>query len=138
MAKMNAYLGLDGKTREAMTFYKECLGGELNLVTAAETPVCDEMPAEAKESIMHACLSNGRWTLMATDMASPGGRKQGNDFSMMLDCESEEEINGLFGKLSEGGTVKQPLGPAFWGGTFGFLTDKFGIGWMFNYVPASS
>ena len=35
MTQLNVYLTFDGNCREAMTFYKECLGGELVLNTVA-------------------------------------------------------------------------------------------------------
>ncbi len=39
---------------------------------------------------------------------------------------------------AEGGQVKEPLLAAPWGDTFGQLTDRFGVAWMFNIAgPAS-
>ena len=35
--------------------------------------------------------------------------------------------------FSAGGEIGHPLKEEFWGGTFGDLTDKFGINWMFNF-----
>jgi len=37
MKDFQTYLNFDGKTREAMTFYKDCLGGDLFLQTFGET-----------------------------------------------------------------------------------------------------
>ena len=53
-------------------------------------------------------------------------------------CSSDEEASRLFATLSVGGSVFCPLGPSFWGATFGGLTDKFGINWLVHYahVPA--
>lgn len=44
---------------------------------------------------------------------------------------SKAEIEPAFAKLSEGGNVGHPLNEEFFG-TFGELTDKFGIDWMFQ------
>jgi PhnB protein len=68
MTQINAYLGFNGNCREAMTFYKECLGGELTLQTVAGTPMAEHMPAEAGQTILHSCLTRGGLVLMATDM----------------------------------------------------------------------
>jgi len=32
-----------------------------------------------------------------------------------------------------GGQIKTPLHQSVWGATYGELTDKFGIHWMFSY-----
>jgi PhnB protein len=36
MTQINGYLHFNGDCREAMTFYRECLGGELSLQTIGE------------------------------------------------------------------------------------------------------
>ena len=38
MAQLNAYLHFQDNCRQAMTFYKDCLGGELTLMTVGESP----------------------------------------------------------------------------------------------------
>jgi len=136
MTQINAYLGFNGNCREAMTFYQECLGGELTLQTVAESPLADQMPAESGKDILHSTLTKGDLVLMATDMRR-GERVNGNTISLALLCSSEEEINSFFSRLSAGGQVIEPLGPQFWGGTFGVLTDKFDRNWMLNYEKQS-
>jgi PhnB protein len=70
---------------------------------------------------------------MASDMNGPEGLHQGNNMALCVNCTSAEEINSYFDNLCEGGKVMEPLKEQFWGATFGALTDKFGIRWMFNY-----
>ena len=134
MTQLNAYVGFNGKCREAMTFYKECLGGELTLQTVAETPIAAQCPQGMQQHIMHAGLTkNGVLLLMATDMTSSEGFHPGNNIALSLNCSSEEEINTFFAKLAEGGKIMENLKIQFWGAIFGALTDKYGISWMFNY-----
>ncbi len=133
MTQINAYLAFDGNCKEAMTFYKECLGGELFLQTVGESPAAGEMPKETHNKVMHAGLSNGGILLMASDMMKGEKYVIGNAVSLSLNCDTEEEIKRFFSKLSAGGKVTQPLEAAFWGATFGMLTDKFGMNWMLNY-----
>lgn len=133
MTQINAYVGFNGKCREAMTFYKECLGGELTLQTVAETPVAAQCPEGTQDQIMHSMLAKNGLLLMGSDMTGEEGFIEGNNVALALNCSSEEEINTFFAKLAEGGKITQELTPAFWGGIFGALTDKFGIRWMFNY-----
>jgi PhnB protein len=134
MAQILAYLTFNGNCREAMTFYKECLGGELSLQAVSDTPMASQMPPEAQNNIMHSSLTNGSMALMASDMmGGPNGVVHGNAITLMLNCGSEQEIQNFFAKLSAGGKVGHALKEEFWGSTFGDLTDKFGNRWMLNF-----
>ena len=134
MTQVNAYVGFNGKCREAMTFYKECLGGELFMQTVGESPIKDQCPAGQQNDILHSSLTrNNVVMLMGSDMTSPEGYHAGNNIALSLNCSSEEEINTFFSKLSEDGKVIDDLKQQFWGAIFGVVTDKFGITWMFNY-----
>jgi PhnB protein len=57
----------------------------------------------------------------------------GDNFSMSVDCKTDEEIEKLFKAMSEGGHITMPLQDTFWGAKFGMCTDKFGVNWMFNH-----
>ena len=131
MTQINAYLSFGGNCREAMTFYQNCFGGELDLKTFEEAPG-DMMQGASKDQIMHARLSNGGLLLMASDGLQEIPVK-GNVINLNINCSSEKEINGFFEKLSEGGNVTMPLADQFWGARFGMLIDKFGIAWMLNW-----
>jgi PhnB protein len=116
-----------------MTFYKECLGGELTFQTVGESPLSEKMPKKMKNCILHATLTKDALVLMASDMVSEKGLIKGNSISLSLNCSSEEEIKNCYAKLSAGGTVTHPLENSFWGALFGDLTDKFGNHWILNY-----
>src|SRR5436190_18725443 len=132
MTQINAYLNFNGNCREAMTFYQECLGGELSLQKVAESPMAAQMPSEMGANILHGTLLKDGMVLMASDMCGPNMVK-GSNIRLCLNCSSDEEINSYFENLANGGTVITPLHQTFWGATYGELTDKFGINWMFNY-----
>jgi PhnB protein len=132
MTQINAYLNFNGKCREAMTFYKESLGGELTLQTIGDSPAADKFPGEANENILHSTLTNGSLIIMGADMAG-ASLVNGNNIWLALNCSSEEEINTFFSKLSAGGVVRDRLSVQFWGAVFGTLTDKYGFNWMLNY-----
>ena len=134
MAQINSYLTFSGNCREAMTFYKNCLGGELQLQTIGESPMAEEMPEEMKECVLHSALTRGDLVLMASDMVGNKGLIKGNAVSLMLDCASEEEIRECYRKLAEGGEATHPVENTFWGALFGDLTDKFGNHWLLNYA----
>jgi len=133
MARITPYLYFDGNCRDAMDFYRNCLGGELHMQTIGETPAAEHMPPEARQKIMHAALTGGDFVLMASDWMSTTAFSRSNSISLSIHCTSDEEIRTLFAKLAEGGKVVHPLADQFWGATFGTLVDKFGIDWMLNF-----
>lgn len=133
MTQINTYLTFSGNCRQAMTFYKHILGGELNLQTIGESPMADKMPSAMKDFIMHSHLTNGDIVLMGSDMVSESGLVKGNAVSLLLNCSSEAEIRDWFEKLSTGGNVEHPLEDSFWGALFGDLTDKFGNHWLLHF-----
>ena len=133
MTQINSYLTFNGNCLEAMTFYKECLGGELTFQTIGESPMADKMPQQMKDCILHATLVKGTLVLMGSDMVSESGLVKGNAVSLSLNCSSKEEIKTCYEKLSSGGKANHPLEDTFWGALFGNLTDKFGNHWLLNY-----
>jgi len=121
----------DGKCREAMTFYKDCLGGELTFQTIGESQMASEVPAEAQGKIMHANFKNGDAEIFASDMMRDKA-VVGDNISVSINLEDEEKAKEIFSKLSEGGEVFMPLEKAFWGALFGVVTDKYKVEWMVN------
>lgn len=54
--------------------------------------------------------------------------------SNFVECESEEELNRLFTKLSENGKVMMPLNNYGFSRKFGFVEDRFGVSWQINLI----
>jgi PhnB protein len=137
MATVNPYLNFNGNTEEAFNFYKSVFGGEFtSLQRFKDTPFGDNVAENDREKIMHISLPILDGTiLLATDALDSMGQKLevGNNFSLCISPESEEQADKLFSALSEGGQITMPLEKAFWGAYFGMATDKFGIQWMVNY-----
>jgi len=133
MKNVISYLTFNGNCREAMEFYKACVGGELNFQTIGESPMSEKMPKKMKNSILQATLTNGNVVIMATDITPQNGLVKGNNISLMLDCSSEAEIETLYKKLLVGGHANHPLEDTFWGALFGDVTDKYGIHWLLNF-----
>ncbi len=133
MKQINSYLTFSGNCREAMTFYKDCLGGELTFQTIGESPLSEKMPPQMKDSILHATLIKNGVTLMASDMVGEKGLIRGNAVSLMVDCNSESEIRSAFDALAEGGEKTHPLEISFWGALFGNLKDRYGNNWLLHF-----
>lgn len=132
MPKISPYLNVDD-ARAALNFYKECFGGEIYIMTVAETPIAKQMPPEAQNKVMHSSLTSDDVSILISEMRGPEGFVRGNTVSMMVNCASEAELNQFFAKLSPGGQVMMPPGQQFWGAIFSSFTDQFGIQWLLNY-----
>ncbi len=133
MAQITAYLTFNGNCREAMTFYQECLGGELVFQTVGSSPMADQMPPQMKGSILHSSLHHGALVIMASDMCSDKGLIKGTNVTLCINSTSEEEARNFYALLSAGGDATHPMQPTFWGALFGDLTDQFGTQWMINF-----
>ena len=129
--KLEPYVFFHGTCEEALTFYGKCFGGEIaGLSRFAEMPPEHQVDAAWNSKIMHARFVAGDVAFMASD-GRPGTPPHGEDeIALSVATASNAEGQRIFTALAEGGTVDMPFGPAFWGGSFGQLVDRFGIQWM--------
>ncbi|MFY0253523.1 VOC family protein [Chitinophaga sp. 30R24] len=131
--KLTTYLFFDGNCREAMSFYHEILGGNLQIMAMRDSPMKDQVPADAQDRVMHAYLQTPGFALMASDGMQGQPPVNGNAVELALEAESDAETEKLFSSLSAGGKVKMPLQETFWAHQYGRLTDKYGINWMISF-----
>jgi PhnB protein len=129
------FLLFDGNCAEAMTFYHECLGGELTITKLGESPMKDMLPPEKHDRVINAQLKSGELIISATDwMASPDYEpKQGNTFAIFILGKGYDELKTVFDKLSKGAEKDrfQELHDMPFG-TYGQFYDKYGIQWIFK------
>ena len=134
---LNTYLTFNGNCRKAFEFYRSVFGGEYSeFQTFAQAPDETGVPEAEKDRVMHVSLPIGSSVLMGSDRCSNFGPPPlvGDNFAISIVGQSKEHCDEVLAKLSDGGTVKMPMGETFWGGYFGMWTDRFGISWMINYV----
>lgn len=130
--KLNPYLTFLGDTKHAMKFYEVVFGGTLTMMTFKD--MNQSTSPEQANLIMHSELTahNGM-TIMASD--DPEQQAKSNT-SISLSGDDEAELKGFWSKLTEGATIIVPFEKAPWGGTFGMLSDKFGVRWLVNASAA--
>lgn len=135
MLRCNPFLLFDGNCAEAMTFYHECLGGELSLSKLGDTPMKDMFPPEKHGRLINANLKSGAVEISATDwMAAPERLPQpGNTFAIFIIGEGYDELKAVFDKLAAGAQKDgfQDLHNLPFG-TFGQFYDKYGVQWIFK------
>jgi PhnB protein len=130
-SRLNPYLGFRDSASEAMDFYQSVFGGQLDKSTFEEFQASED-PAE-KDKIMHSMLTtDSGFTLMAADTPGSMPYNPGDNYSVSLSGDDEEELRGYWEKLSDGANVTVPLEKAPWGDSFGMCTDRFGVSWLVN------
>lgn len=126
MATVNTYLAFNGNCEDAFNFYRSVFGGEFayfgrfNDMLAGDGYTLTETD---KNKIMHVGLPIGSTTLIGSDTAGDWGPKfvPGNNFSVSVNADSQEEADRLFEGLSMGGIITMPMKKTFWGAYFGML-----------------
>ena len=128
------FLLFDGNCAEAMTFYHQCLGGDLSLTRLGDSPLKDQLPPDKHDRIINAHLRSGGFELSATDwMASPGfDPVPGNTYAIFVEGDQIDEMGAAFQKLADGADTQTlqelhelPIG------TYGQFYDRYGVQWIF-------
>ena len=139
MAKTSIYLNFQGNCEEAFNHYKKVFNSEFTgpvfrMKDMPAMPGAPQLAANEANSIMNIALPIlGGTVLMGTDMLESMGHQLriGNNTTINLEGDSKEEIDRLFGALSEGGSEMVAPNDMFWG-YWGVCLDRFGIRWMFT------
>jgi PhnB protein len=129
---LQPYLNFNGNTEEAMKFYAEALGAQLEIMRFGDSP--KPTTPENKNRVMHSTLKTDSLLLMACDNPSGQPGVVGNNVHLSLNFTDQNEQQKTWDRLSKGAKITMPLGDQFFG-RFGMLTDKFGVNWMLNLEP---
>lgn len=105
-------LWFDGKAKEAATFYAAAFS---HSKITHDTPVVVNFELDG-----------------CPVMGLNGGPifKPNPSVSLFVVCETDEEINSLWAKLTESGFIMMPLDKYDWSERYGFCQDKFGVSWQ--------
>jgi len=114
MQKITPFLWFDGNAEEAVNFYTSLFK---NSKVVSITRYGDDFP-DMKGKVLTAVFELNGQTFMALD----GGPafKFTEAISLYVNCETQEEVDRLWEKLTEGGAESQ----------CGWLKDKYGLSWQ--------
>lgn len=129
---LNAYLTFGGNAAEAMTFYQNVLGGDLNMMSFRDAGM-------DMDGVMHAALeAPNDFHIFASDHYPGMGPDLsiGNNMQLSLSGDDADALRGFWDRLNEGGPVLMPLEKQMWGDTYGQVIDRFGIAWHVNISGA--
>jgi predicted 3-demethylubiquinone-9 3-methyltransferase (glyoxalase superfamily) len=105
-------LWFNGEAKEAAEFYCSVFN---NSQITADTPIVVIFETAGQKFM---CLNGGP------------GLKINPSISFFVICESEEEVNKVWGKLAGGGNVLMPLGKYEWSEKYGWVQDQLGVSWQ--------
>jgi predicted 3-demethylubiquinone-9 3-methyltransferase (glyoxalase superfamily) len=120
----------DGKAEEAMNFYTSLIEDSeiTNIVRYGSNEAGEE------GTVMQATFTLKGQEFMCIDSNVKHAFSFTPSFSIYVACNTEEEIDELYGKLKEGGQALMPLGNYGFSKKFGWLNDRFGVSWQINYL----
>jgi PhnB protein len=135
--QLNPSLAFNGNAEEALELYRDALGGDLEIHRFAGSPAAAQAPAEWQSKVLYGALRTNAGVIAGMD-APPTCHELhvGNNFSIAIQAETDDDASSIFSKLSAGGNVIMPLEKTFFAEKFGMLEDKFGIRWMISYAIA--
>ena len=126
------YLFFAGRCEEALTFYGEALGAQVDMLmrfNESPAPIPEgKLQAGFENKIMHASFRIGTVSLMASDGCDDKSKFDG--FRLALSVATTEEAHSAFNALADEGSIEMPLCKTFWSPCYGMVTDKFNVGWM--------
>ena len=130
MTGLVPYIHFPGTAREALTFYGDVFGSEVQLHTFAEFNRAGG-PADA---IAHGYLVDGPVILFGADVAGdePPVRSEGLMLSL-LGTASPATLRSWFSRLSEGGRVVDDLRMKPHGASDGQVIDRYGLHWLLGF-----
>jgi PhnB protein len=115
--------------KDALEYYKSVFGGEIRNVQMADDK---EMFKGYEGKVIHSELHISVGCVIYLYDILQGEKETGNNH-ILLELESEDEINRIYLALSENGNVHYELQKTFWGAYHAVVTDRYGNMWGLNY-----
>lgn len=132
---IQTYLNFNGNCGEALEFYSQVFKTEEpKIMLYGDMPANKAFPMteETKKLVLHGELKIDGSTIMFSDTAQDMSVTFGNNINLIFTSKDEEEIKRIFNELKTNGKVIMELQKTFWSKCYGYIIDKFGIGWQLS------
>jgi len=126
--KVTTFLMFSGKAEEAMNYYVSVF--EQAEILSIQRYGANEAGAEG--TVSHATFSVYGQVFMCMDSSVKHAFTFTPAISLFVTCATEDEIDRIFEKLSQGGEVFMPLTAYPFSDKFGWVADKYGVSWQLN------
>lgn len=115
--------------REALNYYQNIFGGEIKNIVTTDG---QEIFKGYEGKIVHSELQITPDCLLYFGDIFNETPAEGN-VGLILELDSEAEINKLYTALSQKGSIKYELQKTFWGAWHAIVTDMYGVSWHLNH-----
>ncbi|CAM3727614.1 VOC family protein [Mesobacillus thioparans] len=129
MEKATPFLMFEGNAEEAMKYYTSLIEEDSEITSISRY---GENGPGKEGSVIQATFTLKGQEFMCIDSNIQHEFTFTPSFSIFLTCSSEAELDHLFKKLSEDGSVLMPLGDYSFSKKFAWTVDKFGVSWQLN------
>lgn len=126
--KITTFLMFSGRAEEAMNFYTSVF--DQSEIISITRYGANEVGKEG--TVLHATFSLKGQVFMCIDSSVKHEFTFTPAISLYVTCDSEDEINRVFEKLSQDGRVLMPLADYPFSEKFGWVEDKYGVSWQLN------
>ncbi len=126
--KITTFLMFSGKAEEAMNYY-------ISVFDQAEILSIQRYGANeagVEGTVLHATFSLCGQVFMCIDSSAKHDFTFTPAISLYVTCATEDEIERMFEKLSQGGAVFMPLAAYPFSDKFGWVADKYGVSWQLS------
>lgn len=125
--KVTPFLMFEGRAEEAMNFYVSLFAGsEIQSITRYG-------PGQAGEgTIERADFNVAGQNVICTDSPIEHDFTFTPSFSFFVECETEDELDSAFTRLSDNGDILMPPDNYGFSQKFTWVSDRFGVSWQLN------
>ena len=138
--QLNPTLFFTGNAEEALAFYRDALGGKIDLNRYKDAPPDQGSSPDWADKIMYGTITSPYGVIAAMDAPPERAGQSGDNFGISVTADSDADASSIFTKLSNGGHVLMPFGETFFAAKFGMAKDKFGTTWLISYqlIPVAA
>lgn len=127
--KLTPYITLEGRTKEAISFYEQAIGAEiLSMITYGDMPdMPDTFTGDLKSLVAHAKLKVGETELMMSDAPAGSPLESGKRVTICITTNDVGQSKRIYEALLQDGQANMPFKEEPFSPGFGDVTDKFGV-----------
>jgi predicted 3-demethylubiquinone-9 3-methyltransferase (glyoxalase superfamily) len=118
----------DGVARAALDLYREVFD-DFELVEISQYGPGEGGP-EGTVKVAKFRLAGGNFSCADSPVSHEWGFTPG--VSLWIECDDGDELQRLFDRLGDGGTVFMPLDDYGFSTGFGWVGDRYGVTWQLN------
>jgi predicted 3-demethylubiquinone-9 3-methyltransferase (glyoxalase superfamily)/uncharacterized protein YndB with AHSA1/START domain len=135
MKTMQPYLWFDDQAEAAAEFYVRSIPDSRIDSVSRYHESGSEVSGMPAESVMSVSFELGGLSFVALN----GGPLYSFSpaVSFFVNCATAEEVDRVWNALSEGGEVMMALGAYAFSARYGWVTDRFGVGWQVMLSPSA-